>query len=143
MSGRRGLAARSIVRLGAACSLALGLLACHDFFAAPVSRFAPNLPFRLTLAGPALTVLGIALLAASFAGTKAAKPMMVAGSSLAGLGGLGMLWASLAAGKGAMAEGFDFVSLFALVFLLVPGLAIAAAGAVLAAAQRRSGKAAD
>jgi hypothetical protein len=39
-----------------------------------------------------------------------------------------------------MGEGFDFASLFALVFLLMPGLAIAAAGAVLGAVQRRSRK---
>ena len=51
-----------------------------------------------------------------------------------------MLWAMLAAaGKGAMAEGFDFVCLFAFVILLIPGLAVAAVGAVLVAVHRRSG----
>jgi hypothetical protein len=41
--------------------------------------------------------------------------------------------------KGAMAEGFDFAVLFGLTYLLLPGLALAAAGAVLVAVQRRSG----
>jgi hypothetical protein len=131
--------AKSIVRLSAACLLVIGVLDCHDFLVPPAARFAPGLPFRLTLASPSLLVLGVVLLIASFAATKAAKPMMIVGSGFAGLGGLGMLLAALAAGKGAMAEGFDFVSLFALVFLLMPGLAVAAAGAVLAAVQRPYG----
>jgi len=38
-----------------------------------------------------------------------------------------------------MAEGFDFAFLFALVILLIPGLAVTAVGAVLAVVRRRSG----
>jgi hypothetical protein len=136
-ASREGQLARSVVRLGAACSLVLGVLACHDLLAPPPARYAPGLGY-LMFAGPTLLVMGIVLLAASFASTKAAKPMIIVGGSLAVSGGLAMLWAGLAAGKGALAEGYDLVALFALVFLLMPGLAAAAGGGVLAAAHRRS-----
>lgn len=137
-ASREGQLARSVVRLGAACSLVLGVLACHDLLAPPPARYAPGLGY-LMFAGPTLLVMGIVLLAASFASTKAAKPMIIVGGSLAVSGGLAMLWAGLAAGKGALAEGYDLVALFALVFLLMPGLAAAAGGGMLAAAHRRSG----
>ena len=136
-SGQRGLLARSVMRLAAACLLVLGLLAFDDFLAPPPARYAPGLPFNLTLAGPALIILGIVLLA-SFSATKAAKAMIIVGSSFAGLGGLAMLLAVLTTGKGAMAEGFDFVFVLALFYLLLTGAAVAAAGAVLAAVLRRS-----
>jgi len=136
MSGPRGVPVRFIVRISAVCFLVLGALGCHDLFVEYPRRF---LPGGLLFASPLLVILGIALLIASFAATKAAKPMLIVGSCFAGLGGLAMLGAVLASGKGARAEGFDFVFLFALVILLIPGLAIAAVGAVLAAAHRRSG----
>jgi len=71
--------------------------------------------------------------------------MLIVGLCLASFGGLAMLFGVFAAGKGAMAEGFDFVVLFGLTYLRLPGLALAAAGAVLVAVQRRSAarKAAD
>lgn len=136
MSGPRQLPVRFIVRIAAVCFLVLGALGCHDLLVAFPRRFLPD---GLMFAAPLLVILGIVLLIASFAATKATKPMLIVGSCLAGLGGLAMLWARLAVGKGAMAEGFDFVFLFALVILLIPGLAIAAVGAVLATVHRRSG----
>jgi hypothetical protein len=127
------------LRLTAACLLAFGILACHDFLAPPPARFAPHLPFKLTLASPSL-VLGVVLLVASAMPRKAPQPMTVLGISFGILGGLPFILIETLAGKNANLEGLDFISLFALAVLLMPGLAVAAVGGVLAAIQRRSGK---
>jgi len=139
ISGQPGLA-RTIVRLTAACLLIFGVFACHDFLAPPAARFAPGLPFRLALAGPALAVLGVVLLAASFAPTKAAKPMMIVGGSFAVVGGLPFVVGALSANQGVDSEAAGLISFFFITqpFFFLPGVAVAAAGGVLAAVQRRS-----
>jgi hypothetical protein len=140
-SGQPRLLRRSVVRLSAACCLVLGLLACHDFVVAPAARFAPGLPPHLMLAGPSLAALGVVLLAASFAPKKAAKPMVIVGGSFAILGGLPFLVAELSANQSVDSQAAGLISLFLFItlpFFFLPGLAVAAAGGVLAVIQRRS-----
>jgi hypothetical protein len=61
MSGQRVCWPSPSCAESAACSLVLGLLACHDLLAPPPARYAPGFPFKLTLAGPLLILLGIVL----------------------------------------------------------------------------------
>lgn len=139
MEAPRDALVRFLMRISAACLLVLGSLGCHDFLVSPPQRFLPDgLQPTLMFIAPMLAIPGIVLLIASFAGTKAAKFMLVVGSCLAGLGGLALLWSALAAGKGATFEGSAVMFLYGVIFLLIPGVVVAAFGAVLRAIQRRS-----
>jgi hypothetical protein len=116
----------AFVRVSAVCFLVVGVPTCHDALVPPASRFVPGLAPALMLAGPFLIVLGVVLLVGSFLPSKAAKPMVIVGISLTVLGGLPFVVPGLI-------ELFLFVTL---PFVLMPGLALAAAGGVLASVRR-------
>jgi hypothetical protein len=135
----RELLAKYIVRISAVSFLVLGVLAFHDFLVPPASRFLPDLPPPLMLAGSFLIVLGVVLLVGSFLPRKAAKPLIIAGILIAILGGLPFLVGELSVDKGVDSEAAGLISLFFFVtlpFVFMPGLAVAAA--VLAALQHWS-----
>jgi hypothetical protein len=129
-TGRPRLA-MAFVRVSAVCFLGVGVLVFHDYLVPPASRFLPDLSLPLMLDGPFLIVLGVVLLAGSFLPRKAAKPIIIVGISLTILGGLPFLFPDPR-----LIEFFFFVTL---PFVLVPGLALAVAGGVLASVKPPSG----
>lgn len=140
MEAPRDALVRFLMRISAACLLVLGSFGCHDFLVSPPQRFLPDgLQPTLMFIAPMLAIPGIVLLIASFAGTKAAKFMLIVGSCFFGLGGLVLLLSVQAPGKGTAFEGRAVLFIFGVIFLLIPGVVVAAIGAVLRAIQRRSG----
>ena len=130
----------ALVRVSAVCFFVVGIPTCHDALVPPASRFVPGLAPSLMLGGPFLIALGVVLLIGSFLPRKAAKPMIIVGFSLAILGGLPLLVGLLSPSRGVSSSSAGFMELFlfiALPFVLMPGVALAVAGGVLASVKRR------